>query len=127
MFIHGRKHLLIESVLETVCSVCRRSANNFLPRFFLIRALRPISGSGLGGNYCYPNHRSEKTLLMVSVSREREWPTGVTIVKVSLAFLRSAAGFQVNNRLENSHSPSEQPAERMLLGEAWAAVAAVQY
>lgn len=64
---------------------------------------------------------------MISVSRERGWPTGVTIVKVSLAFLSSAVRFQVSSRLENSHSPSQQPAERMLMGEVWAAVAAVHY
>lgn len=74
-----------------------------------------------------PITAGKKTPLMISVSREREWPTGVTIVKVSLACLSSAVRFQVNNRLENSHSPSQQPAERMLMGEAWAAVAAVHY
>lgn len=50
VFIHGRKHLLTESVLETVCSMSRRSANNLSPSFVLIRALRPINDSGLGGN-----------------------------------------------------------------------------
>lgn len=74
-----------------------------------------------------PLTTGEKTPLMISVSKEREWPTGVTIVKVSLAFLSSAVRFQVSNRLENSHSPLQQPAERMLTGEAWAAVAAVHY
>lgn len=50
VFIHGRKHLLTESVLEIVCSMSRRNANILSPSFGLIRAQRPISDSGLGGN-----------------------------------------------------------------------------
>lgn len=96
------------------------------PSFGLIRALRPISDSGLEAINAAPI-TAGKTLLMITVSREREWPTGVTIVKVSLAFLSYAVRFQVSDRLENSHSPSQQPAERMLTREAWAAVAALHY
>lgn len=60
VFIHGRKHLLTESVLEIVCSMSRRNANILSPSFGLIRVQRPVSDSGLGGNECCPNHSREE-------------------------------------------------------------------
>lgn len=74
-----------------------------------------------------PQSQQGRAPLMIGVSKERAWPTGVTIVKVSLAFLSSAVRFQVSSRAGNSQSPSQQPAERMLTGEAWAALAALHY
>lgn len=66
-----------------------------------------------------PQSQQGEAPLMIGVSRERAWPTGVTIVKVSLAFLSSAVRLQVSNRLGTVTAPHSN-----LTREAWAALAA---
>lgn len=70
-----------------------------------------------------PITTGEKTPLMISVSKEREWPTGVTIVKVSLAFLsrankpgaRTHPLLQGYNRASTIHLlPGAEPENKLL-------------
>lgn len=66
-----------------------------------------------------PQSQQGEAPLMIGVSRERAWPTGVTIVKVSLACLSSAVRLQVSNRLGAVTAPHSS-----LTRQAWAALAA---